>query len=679
MRALAFLLLIWALPVQAIELIQLDLADIRGEGWQASKVSLRVDLLENGRLGLQLKAGRFQHLASAYRATDIHLSCTALQLEQHQARCRRGQLSLKDPQLGRLKAALSFQYALDGSNTRIRLTKLRLVGGTLAVSLSQQAADWSAMLKLQQADITAVKTLLEKYAKPLKPLSATGSLNAELTVNGQAGQWQSLVLKGGITQLNLENADGTVASEALQSEIDLKLKNKGSVLQYQAEVRMNSGGLYVEPLYLAPEKQALALSMAGVLSGDHRQLQVERWRWQHPGVVELVGSGSAQLQPSLQLQSLKLDSVLTELAPIAANYLQPFLIDTPLEEAEMTGKAALSVALDGQWRANLLLDDVGVQANRADAAVEGLSGSLAWQESGEGQASSLGWRKARYQIIDIGAADMDFLSVGKSVRQLKPLNMPVFDGRLVLYKGVLTDMGTDDMTVSLDASLQPLSMEKLTQAMGWPDMAGQVSAMVPDIRYGKGRLDVGGAVLLKVFDGDIVMRNLALSGLGSSLPQLRGDISIRSLDLETLTRTFSFGKIEGRLHGGVDELLMEDWQPVAFDARFFTRDEDDVRRRVSQRAVDNLSRVGGGIGGLSGVFFLGLFEDFGYKRLGLSCRLENGTCYMNGIEAADNGYYIVRGSGIPHLDVKGFNHQVNWQSLVERLKTISTMGAPQVK
>ncbi|NOQ79559.1 MAG: C4-dicarboxylate ABC transporter, partial [Gammaproteobacteria bacterium] len=91
--------------------------------------------------------------------------------------------------------------------------------------------------------------------------------------------------------------------------------------------------------------------------------------------------------------------------------------------------------------------------------------------------------------------------------------------------------------------------------------------------------------------------------------------------------------------------------------------------RISQRAIDNLSSLGGASGLLSRSF-LSFFETFRYDKIGLSCKLKNNTCHMSGVEAKGDSYYIVKGGGIPRIDVMGFQKLVNWQVLTSRLKAI---------
>jgi hypothetical protein len=114
--------------------------------------------------------------------------------------------------------------------------------------------------------------------------------------------------------------------------------------------------------------------------------------------------------------------------------------------------------------------------------------------------------------------------------------------------------------------------------------------------------------------------------------------------------------------------------PVSFTAAFQTPRGDRSKHRISQRAVQNLSSIGGGSGGgvaaaLQGGF-LKFFDDFGYDRLGLSCRLVNDVCTMSGVERTDGGYYIVKGSGLPRIDVIGSQSRVAWTRLVRQLASI---------
>ena len=159
-------------------------------------------------------------------------------------------------------------------------------------------------------------------------------------------------------------------------------------------------------------------------------------------------------------------------------------------------------------------------------------------------------------------------------------------------------------------------------------------------------------------------------------PVVSGDIALRQLDLGAITSVFDFGSITGPLDGHIDGLRLVNWQPMAFDAQLLAGQGG----RISQRAVNNLTSVGGGgvAAGLQGAV-LKLFKTFGYKRIGLNCRLQGSVCHMSGLEPTPDGYTIVEGSGLPHLQVIGHESDVDWPTLVRRLKAAIASGGPQVR
>ena len=97
-----------------------------------------------------------------------------------------------------------------------------------------------------------------------------------------------------------------------------------------------------------------------------------------------------------------------------------------------------------------------------------------------------------------------------------------------------------------------------------------------------------------------------------------------------------------------------------------------MRQRISQRAVQNISSVGDAsfAGSLQGRL-IGLFDDFGYSRIGISCRLRNTVCEMGGLRSGGNTFTIVSGAGLPRLTVVGHNRLVDWPVLVERLAAVA--------
>jgi len=350
-------------------------------------------------------------------------------------------------------------------------------------------------------------------------------------------------------------------------------------------------------------------------------------------------------------------------------------------ETEGTLQAKLQLQAGLPRAITVGLQQVGVQDTEQRFGFAGLSGQLDWSAEGPARESRLAWDSGQVYRLALGPAALAFASTADSVRLLEPAQLPVLDGMLQLDSLQLERPAGAGLRWVVDGILTPVSMSLLTEALDWPKFGGKLSGVIPSVRYADGELSVGGVLLVRVFDGEVTLRDVRLADPFGPVPRLRLDAQVRNIDLEPLTRTFSFGRIEGRLDGQVEGLDMESWLPVAFEAGFATPPGDRSRHRISQKAVDSISNIGGG--GVSGALsrsFLGFLEDFPYDRLGLHCRLANGVCEMSGVEPAQQGYYIVKGRFLPpRLDVIGYSDRVNWDQLVAQVIAVTHSQSAVVK
>ena len=294
--------------------------------------------------------------------------------------------------------------------------------------------------------------------------------------------------------------------------------------------------------------------------------------------------------------------------------------------------------------------------------------------------SELSWQGGHVYDIPFGSSKIKARAESSSLALLEPWVLPILDGELQINDFKFHWPEDEQSTWSFDGLLTPISMESLSVALDWPLLHGKLSGVIPNVKYANQKIQVDGALLVKLFEGTTIIRDLELDHPFGTLPQLYADIDLIGLDLETLTQTFDFGKITGKLDGKINNLRLSNWQPVQFDASFSTPEGDKSRRRISQKAVDNLSQLGGGAGGVLSRSFLRFFEDFSYQRLGLSCKLDNEVCEMSGVGETEQGYYIVKGGGLPpRINVVGYTRRVDWPDLIERLKAVSQSSGPVVQ
>jgi hypothetical protein len=258
----------------------------------------------------------------------------------------------------------------------------------------------------------------------------------------------------------------------------------------------------------------------------------------------------------------------------------------------------------------------------------------------------------------------------------KPFAIPVLDGQLRVLGMSLHPAAATGERLQTSLALTEIDMAAFCRALGWPEFKGKLGGAVPSLRFVDDRIELGGGLSVNVFDGFVDITGMTLAQPFGAAPVLTGNVALRQLDLSLLTSVFDFGSITGRLRGSIDGVRLVAWAPAAFKASLIA----DEGGRISQKAVNNLTSVGGGgiAGGLQGTV-LKLFKTFGYKRIGLSCTLKGDVCSMGGLGPAKDGYAIVEGSGLPRLNVVGHQREVDWPTLVRRLKAATEGDGPVVR
>ncbi len=387
----------------------------------------------------------------------------------------------------------------------------------------------------------------------------------------------------------------------------------------------------------------------------------------------------------LRLESAELAFDAPALAPLFATDVQPFLIGTPLDGLLAQGAARGSVSLRGGSPTALAAEFSGValSAGRLGLSVDDLSGQVHWAGAGA-KPSSLQWSAGSIGRIPLGPSEVSFRAQGRDLELLAPWRQPLLEGAVHVQRLALSKVGLPQLDADFRAVLEPIDLAALCRALDWPVFGGTLAGQLPGLRVQNEVWSIDGALEAQVFDGTLRLENLQAIEPFGVLPRVTADIHLRRLDLEAITGTFRFGRITGRLDGDVEGLRLLDWKPVAFDARFHSTPGDDSTRRISQRAIDNISAIGGGPTGLLSRGFMSIFKDFSYDRMGVGCVLRDGRCRMDGIEPApphdgQTGYYLVKGRLLPRIDVIGYTREVSWDTLVQQVEAALASGGPQTQ
>jgi autotransporter translocation and assembly factor TamB len=620
---------------------------------------------------------------------DLLIECRDARTRQPELRCRNASIAGRLGPLGRQKLRADVSYNTTNGTLKFKVRDLKLAGAAAGIEGHWRAAGWEMSFQADEARLAELAALVKPWFAPPEGYSFEGRISLRANIRGR-DSIDHVDVQADLGALTLSNAESTLATDKLDLKVNAQLEPAAQGWRVTATVNSAAGQAYVDPVFTDLSVNPFKATLAGRWLAGSAQLAMDRVDFEQTGVARGSAEGRVDFAGEFLAKdiALKLDAL--EFPGAYTVLMQPFLLTGDFRDLETGGRIDGAVhILDGAPAAlDLTLRDLTAADKQGRLGIDKLRGHVVWQSGGTvapaETPSHLAWDAANAYGLSGGAARLDFIAAGAGFHLLKPTVLPVLDGGLSVRTLSVQDAGTEQMAVRFEGGLLPISMPRLAQAFGWPEFSGTLSGRIPEISYDGEVLSVGGALEADAFGGRITVNGLELRQPLGDYPRLKADIVLRGLDLEAVTGTFSFGSITGGLDGEVTGLELFRWEPIRMNLRLYTPANDKSKHLISQRAVNNLSSIGGGGGGVAAALQGGLlrfFDNFRYKRLGISCRLENDVCHMNGVAPtnAGNSYYIVQGSGIPRIDIIGNAREVDWSRLVGQLKAMQESGGPVVQ
>lgn len=620
-------------------------------------VSVRLDWPAGAAEGtLQLQARRADAPDLGYRFRDLDWRCALRRDGQGGWHCD-----------GALRGGegAPFRLALDlaTASTDARLTR---GGSTIALARSAATPDVTG-LDLTRVPLAWTQALLSRAWADGRITG--GTFDSHLTITAAARQPVRIEGPLALHAVALDTPDGRIATENLGAQLRLDAR-LGDDSRVGLDGHLQGGEVLFGEAYVALEQRPVALHVEATRRGD------QAWRlpsisWRDGSALAASGSAALALDSSVRDLDMHLHS--DDLMALRDGYLSSWLGQFGLKDLQFRGALDGRVLMrDGDLQAaDAELRNVSVDDPRQRFRFDALEGDVRYS-AGAPVSSSLSWRGGALYGLDFGPAVLPFDSGDGSLRFARPVTLPILGGSATFDAlQIRPPAAGQGMDIRFGLALERLDVGQLAKSLDWPAFTGQLSGRIPQAHYADDRLEFDGGLAMQVFGGSIAVSSLAMERPFGVAPTLSADIALDDLDLESLTRVLGFGEITGALDGRIGGLRLVDWQPVAFDAELRTDRKRGVRQRISQRAVQDLSSVGDAsfVTSLQSKL-IGLFNDFGYSRLGISCKLLDEVCTMDGLGSAGQGFIIVQGSGLPRLRVIGFNRRVDWPTLVERLAAI---------
>ncbi|MCU7952496.1 MAG: hypothetical protein KZQ64_03755 [gamma proteobacterium symbiont of Bathyaustriella thionipta] len=670
--------------------IELDLA--------ATPVALKVDL---SRLDLP---------RPYQKITNLKITCPDLIIENRLISCQKGQLLFKGlfgPELSNIPFSLTYNALT--SELKFSLENIKPGMGKIALQAQINEHKWQSNLIVSNVQFNDLKPYLHHYLFKNTTINeellnnTEGVLNFTANASGfiassanQNTAWiQSGNLTGRLNQVQYQYDENMADQLSLRIKVDLiqALKNSSLVLpsniyQIAVEIDKVKGEIFQNDMYIVPNGDEKITTRFAFFSND-QTINFSHFNFTSQNIVDLKSSGKIDLNQGLKFVTVDAEIDFFDLDRSNQVYLTNIFADTDNEGLKFKGAFKGAIHKNKE---NLELNAHFIQFNAAfndQFSLNDLNGTIYWNNYNQNKLpvipSQLSWQELTLNQLPMNQVKLNFITHHDYLKLEKEVDIPLFDGALHLNNFEITQffehmpenyqlnnksLSPDNgLTLTMDGFIKPISLELLSSHFDWPLLDGHLSGVIPSTTYNEKFLKVGGAIMLQVFDGTIIVKDLNIIEPLKDYAQLTANIDFNNLNLKSLTKTYNFGEIRGRVEGKLSQLELSAWQPIAFDAYIKTPENDKSSHKISQRAIDNLSSLGGASGLLSRSF-LSFFETFRYDKLGLSCKLKNNTCLMSGVEAKGNAYYIVKGGGIPRIDVMGYQRKVNWHVLISRLKAI---------
>jgi hypothetical protein len=601
----------------------------------------------------------------------FRLRCVDLVVREPEFACADAAVGLRAARLPPVDVALAAAYRSDTGTLTFRGSGPVVAGARLAFTGSRDVGGWRLAGSLPAVRTTDLAQLARPWFALPAGLQLDGSIAVDVDAHGDGTRLDDANLRTRVSGLALQDAGATLIGEKVAATLEARLSGTPAALAFDARLRGEHGQLLAGPVLLDFDSHALSADFTGRYDARAGTVAIERATVAQAGLLTARGSATLRLAP---LAVVDADVDVGELRFPAAysGYLQIALATTPFGQLATSGTASGALRVRGGMPSavDVTLSGLGLVDPSRDLVVEKVDAALHWTDGNAGppRPSFLGWKYSRGFGIEGGEARVDFATRARGFTLVKPARLPLYDGALRIARLSVDHLGSERLEGEFEAEVEPISLLRVSQALGLPPLNGRIAGRIPGVTYRDRRLALAGSLVAQVFDGQFVADNLSVQDPLGAWPRLSADIRARNLDLELITRAFEFGTITGRLDGDITGLRTFGWTPVAFDARFATPPGDRSRHRISQRAVQNLSNIGGGGGGgVAAALQTGLlrfFDTFRYDRIGLACRLENDVCRMSGVgDAKDGGYYIVKGSGLPRIDIIGNQSRVDWPRL----------------
>jgi hypothetical protein len=291
------------------------------------------------------------------------------------------------------------------------------------------------------------------------------------------------------------------------------------------------------------------------------------------------------------------------------------------------------------------------------------------EHRGPGWITISGFRKGEYTLPEL---KIPVIASGTDVTATGVISVPFYGGAVRIRDLIAKDVLGASPRLSFAGTVSGIDLPGLLNDLTGLTFPGTVKARFPMVAYQDGELKTEGGMSVDIFGGRIEVLDMYAKGLFAASRKIGGNIVFGNIDLGKITETIKIGKITGIIEGSMKGLEIEYGQPSRFVFDLDTVRTGGVPRKVSVDAIENISILGTGSGGVGAILKGGInkfFKEYPYSRIGIRCTLENDNFNVRGKVIEGGKEYLIRRAFLRGIDVVNRDPQnmVSFKDMQERI------------
>lgn len=584
------------------------------------------------------------------------------------------------------------------SGLNINAPGIGVVKGAATITL-KGSMPWSARLEAREINFSNLfsmaRTMLPDEEARKWSIQGTGSLNARMegTMSGKApslsGQANMEFKKGGFS-----SPDGSKAAQGIDGSVILNFTfprgDRDASMKISSVI---SSGEYLWGKYyknLAKEPSKLSSKADVTVDGGN----VSQFR----GTCDLFNTGRYAYSGFAGTGKWGFHLIAQDVAVkrLVSLFLADYLagMSVSLKDIEADGKIDTDISLtsaenDLAARGNIKMKgaslklpsmSLGVKSIDMDVPFDLASGKTIdkgaqpdVQELGqEGMIVVTGFTKGEYSLPEM---KIPVFARGSDISVTGVMTVPFYGGTIRIRNLKAQGIFGASPKISFAASVTGIDVPGLLNEVTGFSFPATMKARFPMIAYENGELRTEGKTAIDIFGGRIEAVDIYAKNPFAPSRKIGGDILFRDIDLGKATETIKIGKVTGVVEGSLKGLVIEYGQPSRFVFELDTVKKSGVSQKVSIDAIENISILGTGSGGIGMVLKSGLnrfFKEYPYSRIGILCTLENDNFKIRGKIVEGSKEYLIRRAFLRGIDVVNMDpdNTVSFRDMQERVSRV---------